>query len=112
MADFTESSATNFQEATTTTTTTTEPTWDKSLNIRTSSWVDPFEGGCYELNTTPINYDLTAAPKLNFVTGMCGFKIQFSNSHEFAAMSVTLLRDAASTLALSAALATTALALF
>jgi hypothetical protein len=51
-------------------------------------WVDPFEADCYELNTKPISYDIAQKEKLNYVSGLCGFKIQLTNSHEYAPVSL------------------------
>jgi len=71
-------------------------------------WVDPFSEGCKQLTTGPITYDQEAPPKLNYLSGMCGFKIQFTNNHPNQALTVFVKRDAASTLfATAAALAAT-----
>ncbi len=46
-----------------------------------SSWEDPFSEGCFELQTSPIIYDQETRPKLNKMSGMCGFRITFENEN-------------------------------
>lgn len=105
---FAEQTATRFQDADLETT--EELTQERTVvvNERPADWVDPFEGNCYELNTRPITMDMDAPPKLNFVSGFCGFKIQFTNNHEYAKNLVRVMRDEASTLVASAAILTAA----
>lgn len=82
------------------------------VNTKADDWEDPFAEDCYELNTRPLSYNLDAPPKLNHVPGMCGFKIQFTNVHEYAPVMVTVMRDGAAQLAASAAVLAATLALF
>jgi len=109
---FAEQTATRFQDDLETTEEEPTASYTVVVNERPADWVDPFEEGCYELNTRPISMDMDAPPKLNFVGGFCGFKIQFTNTHEYAKMPVRVLRDGASTLAASAAVLLASAALF
>ena len=78
-----------------------------------SSWADPFSEGCYELQSTPVKYDQETLPKLNRMSGMCGFRLTFTNNNEFRSLPVKVLRDSATTLVTSAiAIAATTAALF
>lgn len=76
-ADFSSESSTNLMSFAST-------TFDPNLHVRTADWVDPFENVCKLLNTNPVSYDLETKPKLNMMVGLCGFKIQLSNRHEYA----------------------------
>jgi hypothetical protein len=52
--------------------------------------------------TSAIPYDREAQSKLNKMSGMCGFRITFTNSHPNTAMPVKVMRDGASALVSSA----------
>ena len=80
---FTEQAATRLQDDLETTDDVSSTRRTVVVNEIPDDWVDPFEN-CEELNTRPITYDLDSPPKLNYVWGMCGFKIQFTNTHEYA----------------------------
>ena len=73
-------------------------------------WEDPFSQGCYELTSYAVVYDSATSPKLDVIPGICGFKIQFDNYATKEALDVMVLRDGASTIVSSAALAVLAAA--
>lgn len=68
-------------------------------------WEDPFADGCYELTSYAVVYDSATSPKLDVIAGICGFKIQFDNYSTSEGLDIQVLRDGASTMASSAALA-------
>ena len=69
---------------------------------RTGDWVDPFADECFELTEYPITYDITQRPKLDAISGMCGFRIIFFNELDTAPLQFYVKRDGASTLLTSA----------
>jgi len=75
-------------------------------------WVDPFEADCYQLDPSPVSIDIEQNEKINFFGGLCGFKIQITNSNEVASLPFNLLRDGASSLVAGAAILAGAAALF
>ena len=68
---------------------------------RYDDWVDPFSEGCYEITNgdygDPVVWDQQLKPRINYMQGMCGFRITFTN-HDTVDLAVKVMRDFASTL--------------